>query len=239
MVFWKFNIADSQARIEKLHTQVHQRTNLFPGQRPSEKVQLYIRTHWLQRAKIFLWFFLFGILLPGVIFRFLMGTNLPNKVWLIFEIIETFYFLFAWLLTFIEFMKSEFTVVVVTNERVVDIAQKSAFDRTITETNLDRIQEVAGQTHGIWLNFFDIGQVEVQTAGSDVPLLMNFVESPQLTARKILDIQRESQSRRRVSDVDKRTNDQIPKRSGENFSTEELKKMRSGSASARKPYNSP
>lgn len=235
MYFGESNMPESQAQLEKLHAEFEQRTNFFPGQRPTEKVQLYIRTHWLQRAKIFSFFVLLGVLLPGGIFYFLMLANLPAKVWLIFELVETFYFLFAWLLTFIEFMKSDFTVVVVTNERVVDIAQKSAFDRQITETNLDRIQEVSGQIHGIWLNFFDIGQVEVQTAGSDVPLLMNFVKSPQLTARKILDIQRASQNRRRMSDTEKRSNDQVQKRAGENFSPEELRKMRGGSEPTRKP----
>lgn len=234
MFSWKSLLSRSESQIDKLHAQIHQKTNFFPDQRASEEVQLCIRTHWLQRARIFLWFFLLGILLPGTIYYLVAKVNLSREIWLVFGLIEIFYLLFAWAVTFVEFIKSEFTIVVVTNERVVDIAQKSIFDREITETNLDRIQEVAGQTHGIWRTFFDIGQVQIQTAGSDAPLLMNFVKSPQSTARKILDVQRASQSRRRTSDFSKRANDQIKKRSDEKFSEEELIKMRGESEPTRK-----
>lgn len=238
MFFWKPSDSRRVRRLEKLHARVYREADFFPGQRPSERVQLCVRTHWLQRTRIFLVFLVVGILLPAVIFYLLREVGLPKNAWLIFKMIVIFYLLLAWLVTFIEFIKSEFTVVVVTNERVVDIIQKSIFDRIIAETNLDRIQEVAGNTSGFWRTFFDIGKLEIQTAGSDLPLLMSFVKSPHLTARKILDIQRVSYQRRRTGDFGKRSGDQPQARAGEDFSTDELQKMRDQSPPARKPDSS-
>ena len=235
MFFWKSTITEDQPPIDRLHKHVHQKSDFFPGQRPNEEVQLCIRTHWLQRAKIFMSFLLIGIILPGVIFYFLSGIDLPKEIQLIIYLVTIFYLLLVWIMTFIEFIKSEFTVVLATNERIVNIVEKSIFDREIAETNLDRIQEVAGHTSGFLRTSFDIGYLEIQTAGSDLPLLMRFIKSPQLTARKVLDIQKTSQKRRRSSDFGKRSTDKLQARHGEDFSKAELKKMRDDAAAARKP----
>jgi len=226
MFFLKPSPTKMQDQLEKLHAHTQQKKNFFPGQRATEEVELSIRMHWLQRARIFLWFLILGVVSPGIIFIFFEYVRLPATYQIILNLVIIFYFLLAWLLTLIEFIKSEFTIMVVTNERVVDITQKSIFDWQIAETNLDRIQEVGGQTHGFWLTFFNVGQLEIQTAGSDIPLLMNFVKSPQMTARKILDVQKNSQARRRTSDFSKRESDQVQRRAGESFSEEELRQMR-------------
>ncbi len=230
-MFGKRNsITRNHKKLPKLHTRIYRKTNFFPGQRDSEEVKLCIRTHWVQRAKILLGFLLMGILLPGVILYSLSFVNLPQKIWMILNLTAIVYFIMVWLLTFIEFIKSEMTLLVTTNERIADIIQASLFDRQISETSLDRVQEVSGFTHGILRTFFDVGRLEISTAGSDIPIIIRFVKSPQLTARKILDIQRESQQRRRVSDFGKRKSDQLKTRKNEQFSQEELKEMRSDDA---------
>jgi len=217
--------AHNHEKIAKLHAKIHRSRNFFPGQRDSEEVKLCIRTHWIQRLGIFMVFFLFAAILPGGIFYLLSLINFPEKAWLLIKLITIFYFLLAWLLIFIEFIKSDFSLVVVTNERIVDIYQTSLFNHQISETNLDRIQEIGGFTEGIWRNLLDVGRLEIQTAGRDV-LVMRFVKSPQLTARKILDVQQESQRRRRGSDFGKRESDQGRSRKGESYTQEELKQMR-------------
>lgn len=238
----KNSISRRVKKLSKLHTKIHRKTNFFPGQRENEEVQLCIRAHWMQRAAIFLRFFLLGIVVPSGILYFLAPFNFPSSVRLILNLLLIFYLLFAWLLTFVEFIKSEMTLFVATNERIVDIAQVGLFDQQISETNLDRIQEVNGQTHGILKTFLDVGRLEIQTAGNEVPLVMRFVESPQLTARKILDIQKNSQQRRRASDFGRRKGDQFSGRKGEHLSQEELKKMRGDGAAnnlqKRKPEKS-
>ncbi|MCK5471811.1 hypothetical protein KAI54_01330 [Candidatus Gracilibacteria bacterium] len=222
----KNSITRRYKKLSRLHTTIHHKTNFFPGQRSGEEVQLCVRTHWVRRAIIFSHFILLGIATPGGILYLLSLINFPFFVQLILNLLLIFYLLFAWLLTFIEFIKSEMTLLVATNERIVDITQVSLFDQQISETNLDRIQEVSGHTHGILRTLLDVGRLEIQTASGEAPLVIRFVESPQLTARKILDIQKNSQQQRRTSDFRKREDDQLHGRKGENLSQEELKKMR-------------
>ena len=221
------NITHAHKKFAQLHTKITRKKDFFPGQRQNEEVKLCVRTHWIREARIFVWFFFLGILLPGMFFYFFSTIELPQKIWLSLKLIIVFHFLFAWLMIFIEFIKSEFTILVATNERIVDISQVSLFNRQISETGLDRIQEVSGFTQGIWRSFLDVGRLEIQTAGTDAPIVIRFVKSPQLTARKILDVQRESQQQRRGTDLDRRKDDSMKVRQGEDFSQEELEKMRS------------
>jgi hypothetical protein len=220
------SVTHTHQKLSHLHTRIHRKKNFFPGQRESEEVQLCIRTHWIQRAGIFFWFFVLAIIAPGGIMYLLSFIDLPEAIWLIINLVLIFYLLFAWVVTFVEFIKSEFTMVVATNERIADIVQTSLFNQQISETSLDRIQEVGGFTRGMMRASLDIGRLEIQTAGSDVPLVMKYVKSPQLTARKILDIQRESQQRRRGSDFEKRGGDQAKTRQGEDISQKELARLR-------------
>ena|GEM_PF-583275 len=226
----KNSISRHREKLAKLHTKIYRKTDFFPGQREGEEVQLCIRTHWLREMQILGRFLLLAVAAPGGIFYLISSVDFPTLARLILNLLLIFYFLFAWLLTFIEFIKSEMTLLVATNERIVDITRTSLFDRQMSETNLDRIQEVSGFTHGILSALVDVGKLEILTAGSESPLVMRFVKSPQLTARKILDIQKNSQQRRRTSDFGKREGDQLHSRKGENLSQEELKKMRGDGA---------
>ena len=66
----------------------------------------------------------------------------------------------------------------------------------------------------------------VQTAGTEIPLTMRYVKSPNFTAQKILDIQQQASLRRRSSDFGKRSVDRLISREGENYTQEELAAMR-------------
>jgi len=223
----KIDLVDRHSRrLAKLHANVKRKMNFFPGQRTNEEVALCIRSHWLRAGTILFRFLFIGLAIPAGILFLLNFVEVSGKFFDYSILTLSVYLLFVWLFTFIEFLKSELTIIVVTSERVVNIVRSSLFDQQISETNLDRIQEVGGFIHGFLGTFLDIGRIEVQTAGSDAALVMNFVKSPQLTARKILDIQKMGQSRRRASDFARRKNDEISPRSGEKLSVAELHELR-------------
>ncbi|MFH1375720.1 MAG: hypothetical protein ABIH35_03565 [Patescibacteria group bacterium] len=238
MVTHADSLSHHHTRLTKLHARIHRKKNFFPGQREGEEVQLCVRTHWIRDLRVFVWFLLMAVVVPAIILYLFSFVNISPNGWSIINLILTGYLLLAWLLAFVEFQKNELTVLVSTNERIADIVQKSLFNQQISETNLDRIQEVTGFTHGLLGTFLDVGKLEIQTAGSELPLVMRNVKSPQLTSRKILDIQQDSQKRRRTSDFGKRQNDELSARKGERLSQAELAKLRSSSEPQRKPENS-
>lgn len=220
--------------LARLHTQIHRKKNFFPGQRESEEVQLCVRTHWIRDLRILVWFLLMAMVVPTIALYLFSFVNISSDSWSNINLILTGYLLLAWLLAFVEFQKNELTALVATNERIADIVQKSLFEQQISETNLDRIQEVTGFTNGFLGTFLDVGKLEIQTAGTELPLVMRNVKSPQMTSRKILDIQRDSQKRRRTSDFGKRGSDDLSARKGENLSQAELQRLRGSSEPQRK-----
>lgn len=134
------------------------------------------------------------------------------------------YLLFVWLYTYIDFLRHELSVLIVTNERVIEIVQKSLFTYQLAEANLDRIQDVIGFTHGVFGMFFDLGRVEIQTAGTEA-FVCRMVAAPHLTARKILNVQRQHLMHSQGTERRGHGSD-VRKRSGEALSDEEILRMR-------------
>jgi uncharacterized membrane protein YdbT with pleckstrin-like domain len=220
-------IPHSKTHLEKLHSHSGKELDFFPGQRSNEKVKMCIRSNWLREAGIFIRFIVLAVISPMFLVIFLNFFSFGEINWSFIYLALILYLMGVWLYTFIEFIKNDLTVIMVTNERIVDFTQTSLFFRKISEIGLSRIQEVTGYTTGFISNFLNVGKLEIQTAGTDIPLMMRYVKSPNLTSRKILDIQRFASLQRRSSDfAEKREGDNIQPREGEGFTPEDLREMR-------------
>lgn len=212
--------------LETLHAHVHQKENFFPGQRETEIVKLVVRRHWLIEVGILLRFALIVIapILLIWLFGFLFLIGEDTWQWILFAL--GIYLLLAWLHTYTEFLKNKLSVLVVTNERIVDVIQSSLFSRQVSETGLNRIQDVIGFTKGILGTFLDVGNLEIQTAGREITFISQMIKSPHLTARRILNVQRQAGLQRRTVDTESRRTGEFHKRTGENLSEEEIRKLR-------------
>jgi|SRR3989344_935174 len=71
----------------------------------------------------------------------------------------------AWVAFFVEWTNYYLDIWVVTNRRILDIEQHSFFTREVSEFRLDRVQDITVQVRGLLAEFFDFGDVHVQTAG--------------------------------------------------------------------------
>jgi len=58
------------------------------------------------------------------------------------------------------------SVFVLTNQRVINVGQDGFWKRKITETDLEKIQDVASETSGIWRTMFKFGDLVIRTAGA-------------------------------------------------------------------------
>lgn len=220
---------DQYSTFEKIHRHTHQEHNLFLGQRDDEVIKLYARTHWIREFGVFLKFLALAIVAPFIFLYLLSFFQIEEASWCFIHLVLIVYLMFTWLFAFIEFEKNELTLLIVTNERIIAFVQSSLFNQQISETNLNRIQEVTGLKRGVLSTFFDIGTVEIQTAGSELPLIMVSVKSPHLTSRKILDIQKASGFRRRSVDLKSRLGNpgaSLHKRANDKLSDTEILKLR-------------
>ncbi len=163
---------------------------LFPGQQDDEKIYLVIRQHWSIFARhLFVWFIFFALLF---VIHSVLKTYVPDLFTEPYvdylTLAETFYLMFLFLALLIMWVMYYLNVHIVTNERIVDISQKSLLHHTISELHLNRIQDVTAEVHGFLQTFLDYGNVHLQTAGETERFVFEQVGNPTKEAKLVLDL---------------------------------------------------
>lgn len=67
----------------------------------------------------------------------------------------------------------------VTNQRIIDFDQKGLFDRTVSEAQFDKVQDISYKKKGVFQTMFNYGSVVVQTASATVKLELKNVYQPE------------------------------------------------------------
>ena len=153
----------------------------FPGQKNKEKLVTILRKHpivLMKKVIKFLLVFFLSIVLFLVANSYLSSYgNIINIVALALLIISLSYAFFVWMTWF-------YDLYILTEERVIEIDQKSLFDREVKEIGLDKVQDVTYNISGFLSTIFDVGTVKVHSA-SGLTIEMCAVSKPG-TVREIL-----------------------------------------------------
>ncbi len=163
---------------------------LYPSQQPHEKIMLVAREHWfLLFVKISI---IFILMLVPIIMRILLSTFDVSFESETLNILITvglqLYYLGLLLALFIIFTLYYLNVHIVSDQRIVDIDQVGLLFREVSELNIETIEDVTGQTQGIFGNFLDYGTVFIQTAGATERFEFNNVPNPGDIASLILQL---------------------------------------------------
>lgn len=78
-----------------------------------------------------------------------------------------------------------------TNQRVIDHDQYGFFGCTVSECRFDKIQDVQYTKKGIFSTVFGLGNVAIQTAGSNVSIELDLVSEPENVQKMIASAQAE------------------------------------------------
>ena len=161
----------------------------FPGQEETEKVLDVIRRHWFSYT-IFV-FFAVAMLVPVVIALIYGVSNSENisAGWVNIGIIAlSIYTLSIFGLLIFGFTDYYLDVYILTDHRIVDIAQNGFFKRKISELNVRQIQDVNAEVNGLFATIFHFGDVYIQTAGERENFVFRSVPHPYRTTKKILEL---------------------------------------------------
>lgn len=162
---------------------------LFPGQRPEERIIAVVRPHWLVLLRqIILGIFL--LLTPPIVLVVLGLSGVailetPTRAILAVALPAYYLSIVTWL--FIAWLDYYLDVGVVTSQRVVDIDQQGLFQRRIAELESSVIQDVAAEKHGVLQTMFNFGNVKIQTAGERPNFSFTAVPKPEEFVMKITD----------------------------------------------------
>ena len=152
--------------------------NSFEGELPGEKVIFITRKHWFFFFLPLLIFFFF-FLLPFLLYLWLRKFEWFSSFSSLFWFLVSLYFLFLWISLFYALMRYILTVTIVTNQRVIKIETKGFFNYERAETELKRIQDVAFKIYGIFGTFLNFGNLEIQTAGTEVKFTFPQLPNPE------------------------------------------------------------
>ncbi|MDD5605927.1 MAG: PH domain-containing protein [Patescibacteria group bacterium] len=160
---------------------------IFPGQRDNEEIVMVIYKHWyiavapmLKALLIILLSFFLPVILGVAFFIFNYALSAAiYYLWILFWVGYIFYAYNNWL-------QDKF---VVTDQRIVKIDQRGVFNRTVFETELNKIQNLTHSTKGMFATFFNFGTVIVQTTVGE--LTLDYVPNPVYIKEEIIQLTKE------------------------------------------------
>ncbi len=146
----------------------------FAGKDNDEQVILVTRKHWGGfLSQILTVLFLVILAFATLIFssRLLGSVLIGLSLFLLILLIALSIAMFT-------FLKWFYNVNIITDQRVVDIDIKALFTYQATEARLDKIEDITAKQVGMLSNFFNIGTVYIQTAGSKAEIEFDDIANP-------------------------------------------------------------
>jgi hypothetical protein len=170
-----------------------EKTTYYPGQKSNEEIVLFIRRHWLGYIRWILLIVLM-ITLPTVVMIILLQNESiaytpSNKHYFIVGISSYLYFIMAIFLT--TWTDWYLDVTIVTKDHLINIKQSDLFNRSVSEQNLLRVQDVSSNMVGISQTYFRYGTVYVETAGEQPNFKMENIPKPHVVASTIMRLHEE------------------------------------------------
>lgn len=163
----------------------------FDGQRSDEKVLQVLHRHWFDILIQFMLVFFMLILLFGSFGLFLLFyTTFESRDFknlLFFS--QNLFFIFIWMTSFIIWIDYYFDIWIVTDQRIINVEQKGLFVRETSELELEKIQDVATNVHGMISTFLNYGDIQVQTAGEQEKFLFYNIPDPYQVKDLIMKLQ--------------------------------------------------
>lgn len=156
----------------------------FRGKRSNETVLLVARCHpWVLMPIVWVWLVLLALVGASLYWFGASGvTSYATFIALILGGLYTFYVWFIW----------NNGVYIVTNQRVIRIEQLGLFRRQISETEVERIQEISTDIEGPIRTMLNFGDVKIQTASREGRVVLEDVVDPYDIQQQIVRVQREN-----------------------------------------------
>lgn len=159
---------------------------------PNEKIILVTRRHWF----VFLGeviVLIFAAFLPLIFFVFSdyiyeKGTPYLTEPQITAAIVffSAAWLLLLWMIFFIIFTNYYLDILIVTNQRIIDVEQVGLFARDIATAPLPALQDVKIEILGFIATMFNFGNIHLQTAGSQKEILIRGIKNPEYVKKLIM-----------------------------------------------------
>lgn len=153
----------------------------LPNARPGEHVVLFLRRHWIDVLRVFM-FTTFLIIIPLFVGGALIFVDAPVLSHAVFGPILLSllgaYLLIVLIVTITEITDYWLDVWIVTNERIINSEQHGLFNRVVSEVHLNQIQDITSEQRGLIGTFLTFGNVYAQTAAERERFTFKNIDNP-------------------------------------------------------------
>lgn len=185
---------------------------VIPNSKPGEEIILTLRRHWITLSLIFVKL-IFAAVLP-IVFIYVVNLSNPTVfnsmlVYTLTILSMSIYLMFIWLFFFNNFLDYYLDVWIVSSERIINIEQRNLFFRSVSEKNLDRMQDITSEVKGFLPTFLNYGNIYIQTAGTQERFVFKDVPNAPEVTQEIIKIVQEYKQRHGLSSLDEENNKKI------------------------------
>jgi len=132
---------------------------------PQEKILMVLHRHWiviLEKIIVGAFLLLFPLIAVPLLAVFFSSVfAYTGAVMFLFVV----YFMIVVLVIFVFWIEYYLDVWIITTDRIIDIEQRSLFNREISEFRLKNVQDVTIEIPGMLAAFLKFGNIVIQTAG--------------------------------------------------------------------------
>lgn len=158
-------------------------------QKSYEKIEYLLRRHPITFVpKLFLSAIL--LLVPVIVVQLgitLFPTILQNQsLYVSGAVLGTMYYLTIILLFYGFFIDYYLDIWVVTNDRILDMEQRGIFARTVTEFDINEVQDVTTEINGFIATLFHYGNLRVTTSSSNAGIVFYQIPDPNTIRSRII-----------------------------------------------------
>lgn len=151
---------------------------VFSGQREGEKFRFLFRRHFITTKKGFAFLLVFVAL--GVSLMFIW----PTDDWI--KLVSLFLVSIGLAIVINYICMWYFTVFIITDERLRQVAQQSFFKKTVIDLDLLKIHSISYNIPGVFAGIFGYGTIIVQTTVGD--LVISYVRKPEQVYNRLQNV---------------------------------------------------
>lgn len=177
---------------------------VFPNQRSDEKIFVFSRRHFIDFLPTIIIISIL-LILPAIFIALIWNQSLDfGDIDLVYSrdfivLISLVYWLIIEIILITSWINFYYNVFVVSNERVVEIAQKGLFSHEVNELAFAQIEDVSFKTKGFLNSVFEVGDIEIQTAGTERNFYIKRLPHAQLIVEIIHNLDQQAVQRIPVS----------------------------------------
>ncbi|PIU08965.1 MAG: hypothetical protein COZ85_03570 [Candidatus Moranbacteria bacterium CG_4_8_14_3_um_filter_34_16] len=163
----------------------------FDGQKKDEIILLVLHRHWFDILIQFgVIFFMLLLLARSYFISSFLFPNFQGEEFIpFFAFLRNLFFIFIWMIFFVIWIDYYLDVWIVTNKRIVNIEQKALFSRITSELELENIQDITTDVHGVIPTFLNYGNLFVQTAAEKERFIFRNIPDPYSVKDLIMNLQ--------------------------------------------------